>query len=135
MMAAHRIAGMVCYSFEGRIKDNIDRGGEKFGAEEVENLIGRHPDVADAKVVAMPDRIYGEKACAFLMMRPGAPALDVKTLGTYLISLGLAKFKLPERIEYIDAFPVTRVGKVDKAALRGRVADKLAAEQKISPEN
>ena len=135
MMAAHRIAGMVCYSFEGRIKDNIDRGGEKFGAEEVENLIGRHPDVADAKVVAMPDRIYGEKACAFLMMRPGATALTVKTLGTYLISLGLAKFKLPERIEYIDAFPVTRVGKVDKAALRGRVADKLAAEQKISPEN
>jgi non-ribosomal peptide synthetase component E (peptide arylation enzyme) len=130
MMMAHRIGGMVCYSFEGRIKDNIDRGGEKFGAEEVENLICQHPDVADAKVVAIPDRIYGEKACAYLLMRHGATAPSVKTLGEYLISLGLAKFKLPERIELIDAFPVTRVGKVDKAALRKLVANKLAAEQK-----
>lgn len=130
VMRAHRIEDTLCYSFEGRFKDNIDRGGEKFGAEEVENLICRHPDVADAKVVAMPDRMYGEKACAFLVMRPGRALPTVKSLGEFLVSLGLAKFKLPERIEGIGAYPVTRVGKVDKAALRKLIADRLAAERK-----
>ena len=108
------------------MKDNIDRGGEKFGAEEVENLIGRHPHVADVKVVAMPDRLYGEKACAYLIMRPGHALLTVREIGDYLISLGLAKFKLPERVEAIDAFPLTRVGKVDKGALRQHIAERLA---------
>ena len=129
IMRAQRIGGRACYSFEGRIKDNIDRGGEKFGAEEVENLIGRHPHVADVKVVAMPDRVYGEKACAYVIMRPGHALLTVQEVGAYLVSLGLAKFKLPERVEAIDAFPLTRVGKIDKGALRQQIADTLAAER------
>jgi non-ribosomal peptide synthetase component E (peptide arylation enzyme) len=129
IMRAHPIGGRPCYSFEGRLKDNIDRGGEKFGAEEVESPIGRHPQVADVKVVAMPDRIYGEKAGAYVIMRPGHALLTVQELGAYLLSLGLAKFKLPERIEAVAAFPVTRVGKVDKGALRQQIADKLAAER------
>jgi len=127
LMLAQRIGARTCYSFEGRMKDNIDRGGEKFGAEEVENVIARHPDIADVKVVAMPDRVLGEKACAYLIMRPGRPPLSVKQLGEFLVAQGLAKFKLPERIEATDAFPVTRVGKVDKAALRKLIAEKLAA--------
>jgi non-ribosomal peptide synthetase component E (peptide arylation enzyme) len=126
---AHQIEARICYSFEGRLKDNIDRGGEKFGADEVENLIACHPDVADVKVVAMPDRIFGEKACAYLIMRPGKALLSVRHVGEFLIAQGLAKFKLPERIEGIDAFPVTRVGKVDKAVLRKWIAEKLAQEQ------
>lgn len=128
VVKAHRIGNRTCYSFEGRFKDNIDRGGEKFGAEEVEILIGKHADIADVKVVAMPDRVYGEKACAWLIIRPGKPLPTVKALGDFLAGLGLAKFKLPERIEPIEAFPVTRVGKVDKAALRKMIAEKLAAE-------
>jgi salicylate---[aryl-carrier protein] ligase len=128
IMRAQRLGGHPCYAFEGRIKDNIDRGGEKFGAEEVENLIGHHPHVADVKVVAMPDRVYGEKACAYLIMRPGHALLTVQDIGAYLISLGLAKYKLPERIEGIESFPLTRVGKVDKGALRQQIAAKLAAE-------
>jgi non-ribosomal peptide synthetase component E (peptide arylation enzyme) len=79
--------------------------------------------------VAVPDRMYGEKACAYVIMRPGYALLTVQELGAYLLSLGLAKFKLPERIEAISAFPVTRVGKVDKGALRQQIADKLAAER------
>ncbi len=125
VLKAHRIGERVCYSFEGRMKDNIDRGGEKFGAEEVENVIARHPEVADAKVVAMPDPMYGEKACAYLIMRPGRTLLSVRQLGDFLVAQGLAKFKLPERIEGIDVFPVTRVGKVDKAALRKMIAEKV----------
>lgn len=128
LMRALRIDGVVYYAFEGRIKDNIDRGGEKFGPEEVETLIVRHPAIADAKVVAMPDPVYGEKACAFLIARPGRHLPDVAALGTFLLAQGIAKFKLPERIEAIDAFPVTRVGKVDRGALRQIIADLIADE-------
>ena len=67
-----RIDGRDHYFFEGRLKDNINRGGEKFGAEEVERLIVRHPAVNDARVVAMPDPLLGEKACAFVIVKPGA---------------------------------------------------------------
>ena len=73
--------------------------------------------------------MYGEKACAYLIMRPGHALLTVQVIGDYLISLGLAKFKLPERVEAIDAFPLTSVGKVDKGALRQQIAERLAAER------
>jgi non-ribosomal peptide synthetase component E (peptide arylation enzyme) len=131
LMQARHIGATRCYSFEGRIKDNIDRGGEKFGAEEVENAIASHPAVVDAKVVAMPDRILGEKACAFLIMHRDKEPLSVSELGSFLLELGLAKFKLPERIEIMETFPVTRVGKVDKPALRQLIAEKLRAEQAL----
>jgi non-ribosomal peptide synthetase component E (peptide arylation enzyme) len=129
LMQARHVGATSCYSFEGRIKDNIDRGGEKFGAEEVESAISSHPAIVDAKVVAMPDRILGEKACAFLVMHRDKEPLSVAQLGNFLLGLGLAKFKLPERIEVMDIFPVTRVGKIDKQALRQLIAEKLVAEQ------
>jgi pyochelin biosynthesis protein PchD len=128
---AHRIEGRLYYSFEGRLKDNINRGGEKFGTEEVENLIRSHPAVADVAVVAMPDELLIERACAYLVARSGKQPPDIKALGVFLSSLGLAKFKFPERIELVDAFPVTRVGKLDKAELRRRIAEKLAQEKKF----
>lgn len=127
-MSAHEMDGKTCYSFQGRIKDNINRGGEKIGAEEVEAVILRHPDVADAKLVAMPDRMYGEKACAFLIMKPGAAPLTVAQLGEFLLGQGLAKFKLPEHIETVESYPVTRVGKVDRQKLRTQIAELLARE-------
>jgi non-ribosomal peptide synthetase component E (peptide arylation enzyme) len=126
---AHRIEGRLYYSFEGRLKDNINRGGEKFGTEEVENFIRQHPAVADVAVVAMPDEMVIERACAYLVPRPGEKAPDVRTLGAFLETLGLAKFKFPERIEVVNAFPVTRVGKLDKAQLRKTIAEKLAREK------
>jgi salicylate---[aryl-carrier protein] ligase len=127
---AHRIDGGVYYSFEGRLKDNINRGGEKFGTEEVENLIRSHPAVADVAVVAMPDELLIERACAYVVARTGREAPEVKGLGKFLEKKGLAKFKFPERIELVDAFPVTRVGKLDKAELRRHIAEKLAQEKK-----
>ncbi|MFB2551351.1 AMP-binding protein [Ensifer soli] len=115
--------------FQGRDKDNIDRGGEKFGVEDIEVLIGLHPSVADGRVVAMPDPIMGERACAFLVLKPGARAPDIAELGAFLLSHGLATFKRPERIEVIDQQPVTGVGKLDRAALRARIAETLSREQ------
>ncbi|MGH8682795.1 MAG: AMP-binding protein [Burkholderiales bacterium] len=120
--------GERCFVFEGRLKDNISRGGEKYGAEEVETLLVRHPAVLDARVVAMPDRIYGEKGCAFLIVREGRASPPLAELGDFLHGLGLAKYKLPERIELVREFPLTRVGKVDKAELRTRIAAKLRSE-------
>jgi pyochelin biosynthesis protein PchD len=123
IMKAHHIAGHTYYSFEGRLKDIIDRGGEKFSAGEVELFIAQYPGVADAKVVPMPDRRYGEKACAFVVMRAGCTPPSVSDLGKFLLSRGLAKFKIPERVESIEALPVTATGKVSKATLRSLIVD------------
>ncbi len=126
---AHTIEGVRCYSFEGRTKDNINRGGEKYGTFEVENLIRLHPDVSDVAIVPMPDPVYLERACAYVIARPGAAVPELKTLGDFLIAQGLAKFKLPERVEPMTAFPVTRVGKLDKLELRKSIAHKLEEER------
>jgi non-ribosomal peptide synthetase component E (peptide arylation enzyme) len=121
--------GVTYYSFEGRLKDNINRGGEKYGTEEVENLVREHPAVADVAVVAMPDPVFFERGCAFIIPKTGQKAPDVPALGKFLAAKGLAKFKLPERIEPIDAFPVTRVGKLDKARLRAMITERLKQEE------
>lgn len=128
MMTAHVIEGRSYYAFEGRLRDNINRGGEKIGCEEVEAFVSMHPAVADAKLVAMPDAFYGEKGCVFVIPRPGQTAPGVKELADFLVGKGLAKFKCPERVEAIDAFPVTRVGKLDKPALKAVIAEKLKRE-------
>ena len=132
LMRAHEIGGIVCYSFEGRLKDNINRGGEKIGAEEIEGLIARHPAVADCRVVAMPDPVYGEKACAFLILREDCPTLTVASLGAFLLETGIAKFKLPERVEIVEAFPLTRVGKVDKVAMRAMATQLVTADRPVA---
>lgn len=114
--------------FEGRAKDNIDRGGEKFGVEDIEFLLGTHPDIADGKVVAMPDRVMGERACAFLVLRPGRAAPGVAELGEFLRTRGLARFKWPERVETIETMPITGIGKLDRQELR-RMAAALVTEE------
>ncbi|WP_246806596.1 AMP-binding protein [Neopusillimonas maritima] len=129
MVIEHVVDGKSYFAFQGRLRDNINRGGEKIGCEEVEGFISRHPSVSDAKLVAMPDPFYGEKACAYLILHEGCDAPSVKSLAEFLTAQGLAKFKCPERIEIVDSYPVTRVGKVDKVAMRKDIADKLAAEQ------
>ncbi|WP_245633657.1 (2,3-dihydroxybenzoyl)adenylate synthase [Amycolatopsis jejuensis] len=123
----HVTAAGVCYSIEGRIKDVINRGVEKIFAEEVEEIIVQHPDVVTAALVAMPDPVLGERACAYLVMEDGASPLTVETLGAHLLGRGLAKYKLPERVEVVPALPLTNVGKVAKNRLREDVQAKLEA--------
>jgi 2,3-dihydroxybenzoate-AMP ligase len=119
----HVVAGGTYYSIEGRIKDVINRGAEKIHAEEVEEIMVRHPGVHAAALVAMADPVLGERACAFLIPEPAAEPLTVDTLGAFLLGQGLAKYKLPERVEIVDEFPLTNVGKVSKKDLRARLAD------------
>ncbi len=123
--AAGPLTGNV--SVEGRKKDMINRGGEKISAEEVENLILAHDSVHMVAVVAMPDAVMGEKSCAFVIPRPGR-TLALAELCAFLIARNIAKFKLPERLELVEAFPLTHVGKVSKKDLRVIIADKLRAE-------
>lgn len=117
------------YSIEGRIKDVINRGVEKIHAEEVEELMVQHPTVRTAALVAMPDPVLGERACAYLVLDEGANPLTVASLGAHLLGLGLAKYKLPERVEIVDALPLTNVGKVSKKHLREDIENKLEKEQ------
>jgi non-ribosomal peptide synthetase component E (peptide arylation enzyme) len=114
--------GVTGYAFEGRAKENIDRGGEKFGVAEIENFLAEHPAITEARVVGMPDPELGERVCAFVIAEPGAAAPGVDEVARFLLARGLAKFKVPERIEVIDEFPITRVGKLDRTALRRQAA-------------
>jgi 2,3-dihydroxybenzoate---[aryl-carrier protein] ligase len=114
---------------EGRAKDLINRGGEKISAEEIENLLLAHPAVREAAAVAMPHAVLGEQTCAYLVLRPDE-TLDLAALSAYLEERRVARFKWPERLEVVDALPVTTVGKVDKKKLRDDIAAKLAAETK-----
>ncbi len=111
---------------EGRDKDQINRGGEKIAAEEVENHLLAHPDVHDAAIVSMPDRFLGERSCAFVVPRNHTPA--VTELKKFLRERGLADFKIPDRIEFVDSFPKTALGKISKKTLRQIIADKLKAQ-------
>lgn len=113
---------------EGRKKDVINRGGEKIDCEEVENLILQHPAVHSASLVAMPDREFGERACAFVMLKQGQ-TLDFSGLIAFLEQAHMASFKLPERLEVVDAFPTSPVGKVLKRELRTMIQQKLEAER------
>jgi 2,3-dihydroxybenzoate-AMP ligase len=112
---------------EGRKKDLINRGGEKISAEEIENLILSHDSVHMAAVVAMPDPVMGEKACAFVIPKSGK-SLTLDQLCAFLVERKIARFKLPERLELVESFPLTSVGKVSKKDLRERIAKALSEE-------
>ncbi|MHC3002958.1 AMP-binding protein [Gordonia sp. GN26] len=124
------IEGEMYLSIEGRIKDLINRGGEKINAEEVEQLLVAHPSVLNAAVVAMPDQRLGERTCAYLVTADGEP-LSMNAIQAHLDALGVAKFKWPERLEYVLELPRTNVGKIDKKRLRADVVAKLG----IAPPN
>ncbi|XKK42267.1 hypothetical protein HFP72_31125 [Nocardiopsis sp. ARC36] len=100
------------------MKDQINRGGEKIDATEVEGQLLAYPGVSAAALVAAPDPDLGERSVAFLVCA-GAPP-TVRELAAFLRGRGLAGYKSPDRIEAVDAFPLTAVGKVDKNALRER---------------
>ncbi len=113
---------------EGRIKDTINRGGEKISAEEVEDHILAHPDVDTCAYVAMPDPLLGEKACAYVVLGPEREMTLESLTGFLLNERKIAKFKLPERLELVEALPLTNVGKVNKKRLREMIAATLEEE-------
>jgi 2,3-dihydroxybenzoate-AMP ligase len=127
LVAVRTIDGERYLSVEGRIKDVINRGGEKINAEEVELLLVQHPDILAAAVIAIPDPRLGERACAYLAARQ--EPVPLASVQAHLSALGVAKFKWPERLEWVGEMPKTPVGKIDKKALHADITAKLQAEQ------
>ena len=113
----------------GRIKDQINRGGEKISAEEVESHLIAHDAVSAVAVVAMADELLGERACAFVTLKPGA-SLELERMREFLAARGLARYKWPERLEVIDSMPLTNVGKVKKAELRRDIEMRIDREHR-----
>ena len=109
----------------GRIKDVINRGGEKISPAQVEKLLLTHPHIADAAVIGMPDSALGERICAYVRVKAGA-ALDHERIKAFMASAGATKLLIPERVEFVDALPLTEAGKHDKKALREDIKQKLA---------
>ncbi|WP_055407077.1 class I adenylate-forming enzyme family protein [Frankia sp. ACN1ag] len=104
----------------GRLKDLIIRKGENIAPQEIEALLGRHPDVAEVAVIGLPDPDRGERVCAVVVARPGRPVPSLAQLSAWLREAGLMRQKLPEQLELIDIMPRTGLGKVAKAQLRAR---------------
>ncbi len=111
-------------SFVSRIKDIINRGGEKISPREVEELLYAHPKVLAVAMVGMPDPRLGERNCVYVVPRPGE-TMTLDEIVAFLKERGLATVKLPERLELVDSLPMTASGKVRKVALREDVTNKL----------
>jgi non-ribosomal peptide synthetase component E (peptide arylation enzyme) len=127
LLAERTIAGVRCYTVEGRIKNMISRGGEKINTEEVELLLGSHEAVAEAALVAMPDLRLGERACAFVVTRDDLK-IDLAGVRAHFERLEVAKYKWPERVVVLPEMPrVSQVGKIDRRRLR-QIAETLGDE-------
>jgi 2,3-dihydroxybenzoate-AMP ligase len=114
---------------EGRRKDLINRGGEKISAEEIENLLLGHPAVLNVAVVAMPDPVLGERACAYVVPRPGARPTLAELTRFLAEDKRIARFKLPERLELRERLPTTAVGKISKKDLRDEITAIVGRER------
>ncbi|MFD7563130.1 (2,3-dihydroxybenzoyl)adenylate synthase [Streptomyces tendae] len=99
----------------GRIKDQINRGGEKVAAVEVEEQLLTHPAITAAALVGVPDERWGERSVAFVVCTGAAPG--EREVAAHLRERGLAGYKAPDEVVRVPALPLTAVGKVDKAAL------------------
>ncbi len=114
----------------GRQNDMILRGGANIFPKEIEDILGKHPKVSQIAVVSMPDKILGEKCCAFVVPAPGEKP-TLKDLTAYLDELKVTKSKWPERLELIDSMPISTGGKLRREDLRADIAKKLKAEGKV----
>ncbi|TCP45102.1 2,3-dihydroxybenzoate-AMP ligase [Tamaricihabitans halophyticus] len=101
----------------GRAKEQINRGGEKVAAEEIENHLIAHPGVLDAAVVAVADEYLGERTCAYVVPNAGKQPTDVE-LRRFVRERGVASYKVPDLVQVVSEFPVTGVGKTSKRELR-----------------
>jgi fatty-acyl-CoA synthase len=107
----------------GRSKDMVIRGGENVYPREIEEFLYTHEDVADVQVVGVPDARYGEELCAWVIVRPGA-SLDEDGVREYCRGR-LAHFKVPRYVIFVDEFPMTITGKVQKFKMRETSIERL----------
>jgi fatty-acyl-CoA synthase len=111
----------------GRIKDMIIRGGENVYPREVEEFLYTHPDITDVQVFGVPDPRYGEAVAAWVVRREGCD-LDAEALQAYCKGK-IATFKIPAHIKFVDAFPMTVTGKIQKFKMRDQMATELGVTE------
>lgn len=104
----------------GRVKDIIIRNAENLSGSEIEGAVGSHPKVADVAVIGLPDDRTGERACAVIVLADSAEPVTLAELGAHCRDQGLAKQKIPEQVEFVDALPRNAMGKVLKRELQKR---------------
>jgi fatty-acyl-CoA synthase len=107
----------------GRIKDMVIRGGENLFPREIEEFLYRHPKIADVQVVGLPDRRYGEELCAWIRLHPGETAeeADIRAFCDGQI----AHHKIPRYVRFVEEFPMTVTGKVQKFQIRRMMIEEL----------
>lgn len=105
---------------EGRAGDQINRGGEKFSAAEIEGYLIDHPAIREVVVIGVPDPDLGQAACAVITLS-GKGDLTLRDLRVFLMERGVATYKLPDRLEVVQAVPLTRFGKIDRKAILARI--------------
>jgi fatty-acyl-CoA synthase len=115
----------------GRIKDMIIRGGENIYPREIEEFLYRHPEIRDVQVIGVPDPKYGEEVCAWVCLRPGA-VLDAEDIRRFCQGQ-IAHYKIPRHIRFVEAFPMTITGKIQKFAMRQQEAEALGADPGGAP--
>ena len=101
----------------GRLKDVINRGGVKYNPQELELLVESLPAVVQCAIAPVPDERLGERACCYVVLRP-AESVTLEAICDFLLGHGIAKFKLPERLEIVEEMPLTPTRKVVKGRLR-----------------
>jgi fatty-acyl-CoA synthase len=115
------------YRITGRIKDMVIRGGENIYPREIEEFLFTHPAIEQAAVVGVPDPKYVEELCAWIKLRPGASATAEEIQAHCRQSL--AHYKTPKYIEFVDAFPQTITGKIQKYKIREQMVEKLGLRE------
>ncbi len=110
----------------GRVKDMIIRGGENIYPAEIEAFLMRHPQIAEAQIVGIPDQFMGEEVCAMIRLKPGETATEDQLREHCKASI--ARHKVPKFFRFIEAFPLTASGKVQKFVLRDRLIKELGLE-------
>ena len=101
----------------GRKKEIIIRNGENISPREIENALMEHQAVANVVVIGIPDARTGERAVAFMELKPGS-SFSLEVMRSFLDELGIAKQKYPEELHILDKLPVNSIGKVIKAQLK-----------------
>lgn len=115
---------------QGRAHDHINRAGEKISAEEVEDHLLAHPQVFDVAVVSIPDEYLGERSCAFVIPRGSASDRPrPPEIKAWMRGRGVAAFKIPDQIVFVQAFDTTAVGKTSRKELRARLRSEFLAQQ------
>jgi len=122
------------YKITGRLKDMIIRGGENIYPREIEEFLYTHPAVKDVQVVGVPDKKYGEEVLAYIILREGIEPKPTEEEIISFVREGLSRFKAPRYVLFVDAYPMTASGKIQKYKLREMAIEKLSLQEAASIE-